>query len=167
MGTRTYGKDTGAGFSTFEELRFIKNEPKPFFLVKMCERFEEAETRFRLDPSVAYFQWLPGQPMSGDLVPQVLERLSSLTGGVSSSILPVGTEKEKKVYENGDVYEGELKDDKRNGKGKFVCKTGTLYEGDWKDDKKHGKGTMRDNEDTYDGNWVGDLRHGKGKVHLG
>jgi hypothetical protein len=23
MGTKTYGKDTGAGFSTFEELRFI------------------------------------------------------------------------------------------------------------------------------------------------
>jgi hypothetical protein len=31
MGTHTYGKDTGAGFSTFEELRFIKNELKLFF----------------------------------------------------------------------------------------------------------------------------------------
>jgi hypothetical protein len=33
MGTYTYGKDTGAGFSTFEELRFIKNELKLFFFL--------------------------------------------------------------------------------------------------------------------------------------
>jgi hypothetical protein len=77
MGTRTYGKDTGAGFSTFEELRFIHGQKKPFFLVKMCDRFEEPETVFRLDSSVSYFLWFPGSPIPGDLVTKILERLES------------------------------------------------------------------------------------------
>jgi hypothetical protein len=89
MGTKTYGKDTGAGFSTFEELRFIINERKPFFLVKMCERFEEHETRFRLDSSVAYYQWPPGHPLPADLVPKIVEKLSSVTSSSSSSDLPM------------------------------------------------------------------------------
>jgi hypothetical protein len=77
MGTRSYGKDTGAGFSTFEELRFIHGQKKPFFLVKMCDRFEEPETVFRLDSSVSYFLWFPGSPIPGDLVTKILERLES------------------------------------------------------------------------------------------
>jgi WD40 repeat protein len=84
MGTRTYGKDTGVGYSTFEELRFIKDDRKLFFLVKMCERFEEPETRFRLDSSVSYFQWFPGRPLPEDLVPKILEKLSSI-GRIPSS----------------------------------------------------------------------------------
>jgi hypothetical protein len=83
MGTKTYGKNTRAGYSTFEELRFIINEPKPFFLVKMCDRFEEPETRFRLDSSVSYFPWAPGLPMPVDLVTKIVEKLSSVTHGSS------------------------------------------------------------------------------------
>jgi hypothetical protein len=56
---------------------------------------------FRLDPSVAYFQWLPGKPMPDDLVTKILERLTSVTGGVSSSSLPPG------VFNNR-VYEREF-----------------------------------------------------------
>jgi hypothetical protein len=87
MGTRTYGKDTGAKFSTFEELRFIINELKPFFLVKMCDRFDEAETRFSLGDSVMYFQWLPDHPIPEDLVPEIVEKLASIT----PSSAPVGS----------------------------------------------------------------------------
>eukprot|EP01038_Epipyxis_sp_PR26KG_P012443 gene12443-16689_t len=76
MGTRTYGKDTGNGFSTFEELRFIKKE-KPYFLVKMCEMFEEPETRFRLDDSISYYQWYPGSPIPSDLISKILQKLES------------------------------------------------------------------------------------------
>jgi hypothetical protein len=78
MGSRTYGRDTGVGFSTHKELRFIQDDRKPFFLVKMCERFEEPETRMRLDNSVSYFQWLSGSPMPGDLITKISERLSLL-----------------------------------------------------------------------------------------
>jgi hypothetical protein len=85
MGTETYGKNTRVGFSTFEELRFIINEPKPFFLVKMCDKFEEPETRFRLDNSVSYYQWTPGHPIPADLVTKIVEKLSSVTSSSSSA----------------------------------------------------------------------------------
>jgi hypothetical protein len=84
MGTKTYGKDTGAGFSTFEELRFI-HKKKPFFLVKMCDVFEEPETVFRLDDSVSYFQWTPGHPLPADIVTKIVEKLSSVTSSSSSA----------------------------------------------------------------------------------
>jgi hypothetical protein len=69
MGSRTYGKVTGVGFSTFQELRFIVDKRKPFFLVKMCDTFEETETGFYLGSSVSYFQWTPGRRLPSDLVP--------------------------------------------------------------------------------------------------
>jgi hypothetical protein len=57
MGTKTYGKDTGVGFSTYEELSYF-HKKKPFFLVKMCENFEEPETLLRFHDAVSWFQWL-------------------------------------------------------------------------------------------------------------
>ena len=44
------------------------------------------------------------------------------------------------TYGNGDVYEGNWKDGKKNGKGKYTYTDGTVYEGDWKDGSKNGKG---------------------------
>jgi hypothetical protein len=85
MGTKTYGKDTGIGYSTFEELRYIHEQRKPFFLVKMCNRFEVEETIFRMGNSVSYFLWLPVCPMPGDLVPKILEKLESTTVGSESN----------------------------------------------------------------------------------
>jgi hypothetical protein len=35
-------------------------------------------------------------------------------------------------YLNGDVYEGEWKNDLRHGKGKFMSKNGDIYEALWK-----------------------------------
>lgn len=78
LGTESYGHNTGAGFSSFEELRFIFNEKKPFFLVKMCERFSEPETRFRIGNETAYFHWSPGTPLPEDLVPRIKQRLANL-----------------------------------------------------------------------------------------
>jgi hypothetical protein len=85
MGTKTYGKDTGIGYSTFEELRYIHEQRKPFFLVKMCNRFEVEETIFRMGNSVSYFLWLPVCPMPGDLVPKILEKLESTSVGSESN----------------------------------------------------------------------------------
>jgi hypothetical protein len=82
MGTKTYGRETSVGYSTFDELRFIHEERKPFFLVKMCERFEEAETRFLLGSSVCFIQWFPGSQMPGDLIAKIIEKLASTTVSV-------------------------------------------------------------------------------------
>lgn len=62
LGTRTYGQKTESGFSTFEELRFIFEENKPFFLVKMCDKFDVVETRFRLTSDISYYRWRPQSP---------------------------------------------------------------------------------------------------------
>lgn len=35
-------------------------------------------------------------------------------------------------------FEGEFYENKRNGFGKLVCTDGEIYEGEWKDDKKLG-----------------------------
>jgi hypothetical protein len=38
------------------------------------------------------------------------------------------------THANGDIYEGDWKDDKADGKGLFIDTNGAKYEGDWVDD---------------------------------
>ena len=60
-------------------------------------------------------------------------------------------------------YEGEWKNDKREGKGSLICKNGNVYEGEWKEDKKNGKGKMVwNNGADYEGEWKDDKKDGKG-----
>jgi len=47
-----------------------------------------------------------------------------------------------KKFDDGQVYEGEWRDGKRNGKGTNTWPDGNKYEGDWKDDKVEGKGIL-------------------------
>lgn len=72
MGSRTYGKDTGVGFCTADELKFIMSEQKEVFLVKMCDRFEEALARFRLGSNVMYHAWMPTTNVEQRHVPDAL-----------------------------------------------------------------------------------------------
>jgi hypothetical protein len=51
--------------------------------------------------------------------------------------------KGKYTYANGDVYEGDWKNDVREGKGVFTCSkdgpsAGHVYDGEWKNGKQHG-----------------------------
>jgi hypothetical protein len=73
FGTETYGKGT-VNFSTKEELQFIMDEKKPFFLIKMCDRFAESRTRLVLSKAVAYFLWMPTDPMPSNLIPEILAK---------------------------------------------------------------------------------------------
>ncbi len=67
------------------------------------------------------------------------------------------------TFINGSKYTGELKDDKRHGKGVCTFANGSEYDGDWKDGKEngHGKYTWK-NGDIYDGGFKDNKRHGKG-----
>jgi len=59
-------------------------------------------------------------------------------------------------YSDGSVYEGDWKDDKRHGTGKYTSSLGT-YEGEWSHDQRNGKGIMRyANGDVYEGSWSAD-----------
>lgn len=41
---------------------------------------------------------------------------------------------------NGDSYEGEYMNDKKNGKGIYIWKNGSKYEGNFENDYRHGYG---------------------------
>lgn len=58
-------------------------------------------------------------------------------------------------------YEGEFKENKKEGVGRIWWSNGDRYLGDWKKDTKDGFGVMMwENGDRYDGNWKNDLRDG-------
>ena len=73
--------------------------------------------------------------------------------------------KKIKEYEDG-IYEGEFKDDKREGKGVYIWKDGEKYEGEWKNDKREGKGILHYNEgDRYEGEYKNNIKEGKGIMY--
>lgn len=70
---------------------------------------------------------------------------------------------ETQTYENGDRFQGELKNGKRNGKGAYFYADGSVYKGDWKDGKENGEGMLTTSYgDEYDGEWKSGKKHGKG-----
>ena len=108
-------------------------------------------------------------------------------------IIPPFTGRKKKVYRDGNKYDGDFVEDKRQGKGTYIRVTdkatysgewynnvrhgygveeipsndGTQrYEGEWKEDKRCGFGKiLYDNGDRYEGEWLDNLRHGQGKFY--
>lgn len=81
LGTRTYGKQTKASYSTYQELRYIMEERKPFFLIKMCNAFTEHAARFHLTGTTQHHPW--GQFQDGhriypsnDLVDAIVNELN-------------------------------------------------------------------------------------------
>ena len=74
--------------------------------------------------------------------------------------------KGKKDYELA-IYEGEFKNGKREGFGKFSNKDGSYYYiGQWLNDKMNGKGKLYDqnNNIIYDGDFVNDQTKGDVKI---
>jgi hypothetical protein len=77
-----------------------------------------------------------------------------------------------KVMPNGDRYEGEFRDDYRDGHGIYAWgdKTqwaGDRYEGEYQRDLRHGWGVFQwSNGDRYEGAWQNDLRMGPSVMEL-
>jgi hypothetical protein len=73
----------------------------------------------------------------------------------------------KYVYPNGDVFEGEYKDGKKN-KGKYRFATGSVYEGPFLNDKKEGRGSFKfASGDVYEGEYKDGKKEGKGVMKFG
>ena len=66
------------------------------------------------------------------------------------------------LYPNGDLYTGELTEGVRSGTGKMAYKDGSEYEGEWKEGLREGWGLQRAAEEVYEGEWSKDHRNGKG-----
>ncbi|KAL9187266.1 hypothetical protein ACHAXT_001369 [Thalassiosira profunda] len=65
------------------------------------------------------------------------------------------------------TYDGELNEDGlRHGKGKMTYDDdGEWYDGNWENGKREGQGTCRDADgDVYEGHWKNGLQEGKGKT---
>ena len=64
-------------------------------------------------------------------------------------------EKEKVLYYNcGDKYEGEYKNDEKDGKGVYISE-GYTCEGEFKEGLRHGKGIIKyKTGNKYEGEWV-------------
>ena len=67
------------------------------------------------------------------------------------------------TFANGDVYEGDFKNHKRDGDGHQSYANGGDYRGQWRRGMRDGVGdyALRDVE-KYSGEWARDLRHGNG-----
>ena len=78
--------------------------------------------------------------------------------------------KGKQTRVDGDVYDGEWKEDKLEGKGKYTRASGENYEGGWKNNKKEGKGKYTyapdnaDKEKEYTGEWAWGKENGQGTL---
>ena len=71
-----------------------------------------------------------------------------------------------KIYDNGQKYVGEFKDDKKNGQGTYSWPDGKKYVGEYKDDKKNGQGTFSwPDGEKYVGEFKDDKMNGQGTMY--
>ncbi len=71
------------------------------------------------------------------------------------------------TYTNIGIYTGQYANDVRSGKGKFSFLNGDIYEGSWVDDKIQGQGTYTfKSGETYIGQYANGKKNGKGKETL-
>jgi hypothetical protein len=94
--------------------------------------------------------WHNGTPLYGR---RINYGLQVYTGQFNGTYDPLGYG----VYEyaNGDIYEGDFKDNKKDGKGTFTFANGRKYEGHWKNDERHGKAKYTCKDGDYGkGEWV-------------
>lgn len=76
-------------------------------------------------------------------------------------------EKELVLFENGDIFLGNLEGGIRKGSGLLYEKcTRYVYNGNWDDNEKNGPGVLNslNNEFIYDGEFNGNKKHGYGKL---
>lgn len=83
----------------------------------------------------------------------------------STSETDARTVTRKVVDDEGNVYEGELRDGVRHGTGRLEWIDGRVYEGDFREGKIHGYGKMSvPDGEVYTGTFDNEVRHGYGNL---
>ena len=72
-----------------------------------------------------------------------------------------------KYYQNDElIYDGDWKDGRMDGKGEYYQDGKLFYAGDMKDDRRTGNGKMYQNDELiYNGDWKDDRMDGRGKCY--
>ena len=87
LATSTYGRQTNGLFCTCAEMNYIIGQRKPFYLVRMIpfdEVWAEPHTTMAFPPSIMQKLWLPGAPLPGDLVDEILTKLREQGGAAAT-----------------------------------------------------------------------------------
>ena len=83
--------------------------------------------------------------------------------GVSELPGPQAADMQRKVYKNGDIYEGQFSEGKRHGRGTYRFANGDIYEGEYRDGKRCGFGRFSfAGGDVYEGEFRDNRYHGHG-----
>ena len=104
---------------------------------------------FLLSTSLYAIQYCPNSPYEADSM-KAVKHWNNCNGIYLNS-------------SNGNKYEGEFRNGKPNGIGKFYSLSGVTYEGSWKNGKFFDKGTLIWSDGSkYKGYWKNGQRHGNG-----
>ena len=111
---------------------------------------------------------IPSKESENDnTIKQYIKPFSNMLQGVYEGQLKNGKPEGNGRFFNimGIFYKGEWNKGKKNGKGFERGMMGEIYEGEFKNDKRNGKGTLKlaDGE-IYEGDWVDNIKQGKGKI---
>jgi len=72
------------------------------------------------------------------------------------------------IYDEDGYYEGEMKNEKKHGRGKYIWNNKNTYDGEWENDVPHGHGIYSyyckdgSHNGVYCGKFMNDMRHGRG-----
>ena len=79
FGSETYGEVTKSNVNTRTELNVILEEKKPYFLIKMCNKFVHIFPRSQLSfTSISYIEWMEDKPMPVDLIKKIQDKFFEL-----------------------------------------------------------------------------------------
>ena len=96
-------------------------------------------------------------------IAQVIKTFGVIDYKQEDSIFNSQPEQGPYQFEDGTVYQGNMKEEMKHGRGRFLFADGAYYEGYWKDDIPHGFGRfIKTNGDFYEGMCVNLKAHGKG-----
>jgi hypothetical protein len=74
FGTKTYGKETGSVVCTYVELANIIENKYNFFLIRMCDVYDEDTAKTHLHPDIMAAMWTPKTAMPFDLIDKIMQR---------------------------------------------------------------------------------------------
>jgi len=152
--------DKGNNTSSFSSGKPSPKRPKP-----LGTRFNMENESSNLD-----LDWITASPDSRKAAAKEKEKtdVGTHSNNFFSMVAAMITPKSaithgRKLFKNGDVYEGELRNGKMEGEGKYMYHDGAVYEGFLKDGKRHGSGVYtRANGDKFVGHFINNKRHGMG-----